>query len=73
MKHFNLSDVELCWLHGFKAFHKNLDEVANPFKPGTRLAHYWQEGWWEACFNTGGLSDAYTQHYQQVDVDSIAS
>lgn len=68
-----ISDLEQCWLHGFKAFHQNIDETTNPYTPGTKHAHYWREGWWEACFNTDGLSTVYKQHYNQVDVDSLAS
>lgn len=73
MKHFYLSDLEQCWLHGFKAFHQNADEHTNPYTCGTKQAHYWREGWWEAFFNTDNLSDAYERHYQQLEVDSLAS
>jgi hypothetical protein len=73
MIHYSISDVEQCWLHGFKSFHQDIDETANPYTRGTTQAHYWREGWWEAFFNTDDLSDAYEQHYQQLDVDSLAS
>jgi hypothetical protein len=73
MLKFELSDLELCWLHGFKSFHQNMDEDTNPYRHGTKQAHYWREGWWEAFFNTDKLSDTYTDHYSKVDVESMAS
>ncbi len=68
-----LSDVEQCWLDGFKAFHRNVDETTNPYLPGTRRAHYWREGWWEACFNTDNVSEVYQQYYKKVEVERLAS
>lgn len=73
MLQYNLSDLEQCWLHGFKSYHSNVDESANPYRRGTKQAHYWREGWWEAFFNIDNLSDVYQQHYSQVSVDRMAS
>ncbi len=58
-----LSDLELCWLHGFKAFHEETDELSNPYPKGTKYAHYWQEGWWEGFYNTDNLSESYQECY----------
>jgi hypothetical protein len=68
-----ISDLEQCWLHGFKAFHQNQDDMANPYTRGTKQCHYWTEGWWEAFYNTGNLSTVYQDHYKTIDVESLAS
>lgn len=75
MLNATISDLEKCWLHGFKAFHEELDELANPYHRGSKQAHYWQEGWWEAFYNTDNLSDTYQEHYivkSMANVDRIA-
>lgn len=73
MIHTHLSDLEICWLHGFKAFHQKAEETTNPYTKVTKQAHYWREGWWEAFYNTENLSDVYVQHYNQSTVESLAS
>lgn len=73
MIQFKLSDLEQCWLHGFKSFHQNVDETANPYTANTKQAHYWREGWWEACFNIHNLSDVYKNHYNTTNINRFAS
>ena len=61
MLEYKISNLELCWLAGFRSFHRDVDVSANPFRLGTKEAHYWQEGWWEGFYNTDNLSDTYRQ------------
>lgn len=73
MMQYKLSDLEQCWLHGFKSFHQAIDEAANPYSQGTKQSHYWREGWWEAFFNTDNLSDVYEERLSHANVDRLAS
>ena len=72
MLKYTISDLEQCWIHGFKAFHQEIDESTNPYRKGTKQAHYWREGWWEGFFNTDNLSDAYEESYGVTNIERIA-
>jgi hypothetical protein len=61
--------LEVCWLAGEKAYYNGQEEQDNPYAAHTREAHFWSEGWWEACLNEGNLGE----HLQQPIADNITA
>jgi hypothetical protein len=50
--------LEVCWLAGAKSYYNGLEESDNPYPMQSREAHYWSEGWWEACLDEGNISES---------------
>lgn len=68
-----ISNLEQCWLHGFKAFHEKVEETANPYSRGTKEFHYWSEGWWEGFYDTDNMSSLYENDVNEPELESLAS
>ncbi len=43
----NLDDV---YLEGYEASLANLSEATNPYKQGSKLHQFWEDGWWDAFY-----------------------
>ena len=48
---FLSANFDHCYAEGFKASQAENTVEANPFQLGSKEAHYWQEGWWDAFYN----------------------
>lgn len=67
--------LEEYWMEGYEDGQIDVDESANPYKPGSKSHQQWTEGWWAAYYGEEPLYalDSQVNHVQVSEPVAVAN